>query len=122
VSRFSTLGAAESAYKAATKQSAAMADEDVKRQYLATQQRQYDRAIQDAETQASALGNDLIALQAQRARIADARKTSHEEVQTAEVDNRAARAQLDKLRAEIRRIESSLADAGQVAPGSPKTR
>ncbi|SDC14856.1 Protein of unknown function [Cupriavidus sp. YR651] len=121
VSRFHSLAAAESAYRTASKQSAAMADDEIRRQLLATQQRQYDRAIQDAEARASALSNDLSVIQAQRQRLTETRQASRMEVQAAEVDNRAARTQLEKLRQEIRRIESTLADSGQM-PGSQKTR
>ncbi|MNN70091.1 hypothetical protein D3C81_1859230 [compost metagenome] len=89
---------------------------------LATQLRQYERAIQDAEARADALGNDVRLMQAQRQRIAEDQKTSRAEVQTAELDSRAARAQLDKLRREIHRIESSLADSGEMLPVANKPK
>jgi hypothetical protein len=122
VLRFDNLGAADAAYRQASKQSAALATDAIRRQVLATQLRQYERAIQDAEARADALGNDVRLMQAQRLRIVEDQKTSRAEVQTAELDSRAARAQLDKLRREIRRIESSLADSGEMLPVADKPR
>ncbi|MCY1232101.1 hypothetical protein D9M68_525010 [compost metagenome] len=122
VLRFDNLGAADAAYRQASKQSAALATDAIRRQVLATQLRQYERAIQDAEARADALGNDVRLMQAQRQRIAEDQKTSRAEVQTAELDSRAARAQLDKLRREIHRIESSLADSGEMLPVANKPK
>ncbi|MFJ4293877.1 DUF2968 domain-containing protein [Cupriavidus sp. NPDC089707] len=122
VLRFDNLGAADAAYRQVSKQSAALANDAIRRQVLATQMRQYERAIQDAEVRAEALNADVRLMQAQRQRIAEDQKTSRADVQTAELDSRAARAQLDKLRREIHRIESSLADSGEMLPVANKPK
>ncbi|SPR99925.1 DUF2968 domain-containing protein [Cupriavidus taiwanensis] len=93
----------------------------IRRQVLATQLRQYERAIEDAQARAEALNNDMRLVQAQRLRMVEDQKTSRAEVQTAELDSRAARAQLEKLRREIRRIESSLADSREMLPVATKS-
>ncbi|MBB3015452.1 DUF2968 domain-containing protein [Cupriavidus alkaliphilus] len=121
VLRFDNLGAADAAYRNASKQNGAIAGDAIRRQVLATQLRQYERAIEDAQARAEALNNDMRLAQAQRLRMAEDQKTSRAEVQTAELDSRAARAQLEKLRREIRRIESSLADSREMLPVANKS-
>ncbi|MBB2917285.1 DUF2968 domain-containing protein [Cupriavidus alkaliphilus] len=121
VLRFDNLGAADAAYRNASKQNGAIAGDAIRRQVLATQLRQYERAIEDAQARAEALNNDMRLVQAQRLRMAEDQKTSRAEVQTAELDSRAARAQLEKLRREIRRIESSLADSREMLPVANKS-
>ncbi|WP_340525262.1 DUF2968 domain-containing protein [Cupriavidus necator] len=122
VLRFDNLGAADAAYRNASKQNGAIAGDAIRRQLLATQLRQYERAIEDAQARAEALNNDMRLVQAQRLRMVEDQKTSRAEVQTAELDSRAARAQLEKLRREIRRIESSLADSSEILPVANKSR
>ncbi|RDK10507.1 DUF2968 domain-containing protein [Cupriavidus lacunae] len=122
VLRFDNLGAADAAYRNASKQNGAIAGDTIRRQLLATQIRQYERAIEDAQVRAEALNNDMRLVQAQRLRMVEDQKTSRAEVQTAELDSRAARAQLEKLRREIRRIESSLANSGEMLPVANKSR
>ncbi|MBB3009257.1 DUF2968 domain-containing protein [Cupriavidus alkaliphilus] len=121
VLRFDNLGAADAAYRNASKQNGAIAGDAIRRQVLATQLRQYERAIEDAQARAEALNNDMRLVQAQRLRMVEDQKTSRAEVQTAELDSRAARAQLEKLRREIRRIESSLADSREMLPVANKS-
>jgi hypothetical protein len=120
VLRFDNLGAADAAYRNATKQNGAIASDAIRRQLLATQLRQYERAIEDAQARAEALNNDMRLVQAQRQRMVEDQKTSRTEMQAAETDSRAARAKLEKLRREIRRIESSLADSGEMLPVAKK--
>lgn len=122
VLRFDNLGAADAAYRNASKQNGAIAGDAIRRQVLATQLRQYERAIEDEQARAEALNNDMRLVQAQRLRMVEDQKTSRAEVQTAELDSRAARAQLEKLRREIRRIESSLADSREMLPVANKSR
>lgn len=122
VSRFSSLASAESAYRKATTQSAALADQAIRRQVLATEQRQYERAIQSAEAQADALATELRAEQAQREQFTEDQKTVRADNDAREADNRSARTQLAKLRQEIRRLEASLADSGQKLPAPEKAR
>ncbi|AOY93310.1 hypothetical protein BKK79_16990 [Cupriavidus sp. USMAA2-4] len=120
VLRFTALAPAEAAYQKANKQAEAMAAEGIRRQVLTTLQRQYDRAIQDAQAQADVLQGDLRTMQAQRKRMVDDQKTSQNDAQAAEIQSRAARIQLDKLQGEIRRIESSLGDDSQLLPETQK--
>ncbi|CAG2155241.1 hypothetical protein D3C87_1311840 [compost metagenome] len=122
VSRFSSLASAESAYRKATAQSAALADQAIRRQVLATEQRQVERAIQSAEAQADALATELRAEQTQREQFNEDQKMVRAENESREADNRSARSQLAKLRQEIRRLEASLADSGQKLPVPEKTR
>ena len=89
---------------------------------LATEQRQYERAIQSAEAQADALATELRAEQAQREQFTEDQKTVRADNDAREADNRSARTQLAKLRQEIRRLEASLADSGQKLPAPEKAR
>ncbi|MGO4326796.1 DUF2968 domain-containing protein [Cupriavidus sp. 2TAF22] len=122
VFRFESIGAAEQAYRQVTRQSAAWASDDIRRQVLASQKRAYDRALQDTEARANALNEDLRVMQAQRQRIAEEQQANRAEVQSAEVESRASRVRLDQLQQQIRRMESSLVDSGLASPPAHGSR
>ncbi|MDF3836499.1 DUF2968 domain-containing protein [Cupriavidus basilensis] len=119
VFRFESIGAAEQAYRQVTQQSAAWASDDIRRQVLASQKRAFDKALQETEARANALNEDVRVMQAQRQRIAEEQKASRIEVQSAEIESRASRLRLEQLQEQIRRMESSLSDAGLAIPGVP---
>lgn len=119
VFRFESFAAAEQAYRQLTQQSTAWADDDIRRQVLASQKRAFDRALQESEARANALNEDVRVMQAQRQRIAEEQKVSRVEVQSAEIESRASRIRLEQLQQQIRRMESSLTDSGLVIPGAP---
>jgi len=116
VFRKSTLNHAEPVYAKLAKQSAAWADDDIQRKILASRMREQEDALQTEQARALALTHEVAAMEAGRERIAEQRKTVTAERHSAEKDSSSTAAEIDRLRAQIRQLESQLAGTSGTAP------
>jgi hypothetical protein len=114
--RKSTLNQAEAAYATLAKQSAGWADDDIQRKILASRKREQEDALQTDQARAVALTREVAAVEAGRERIAEEQKAATAERRSVEKENQGTAAEIDRLRAQIRRLESQLAGTAGGAP------
>jgi hypothetical protein len=120
VFRNSTLNHAEPVYAKLAKQSAAWAVDDIQRKILASRKREQEDALQTDQARALALSREVAAMEADQERIAEQRKAVTAERHSAEKDNQSTAAEIDRLRAQIRQLESQLAGTSGTAPRAPR--
>lgn len=115
VLRFDNLALAERTYAQLSQRSADWAGEEIRLQVLNAQSQALERSKQESEARLAALNTDMQIMQSEQARIVQGRQAAQNQVKASEIERRAYQIQLDKLRRNIRELESQLSGVhGQV--------
>nr|WP_254608251.1 DUF2968 domain-containing protein [Burkholderia lata] len=96
---------ADMVYDNFVKQTVKLSAIEIQRTELEAQKRFLERVIAVSENKAGRLRADLDVAREQQAQVAERQRTTQQKTRTLEVENRAARIQLDQVRDEVSRLQ-----------------
>lgn len=123
VLRFDAIVPAEQAYTRLAQRSTDWANDDMRLQVLASQERALARAKEESEARLATLNADMQIMQGEQARIVQAREVAQSQVQASDIERKAQALQLQQLQRDIRQLEQVLSGVNtpeRVSPGNDR--